>query len=73
MRECIEELKPRLPRGTDLDALATFVLANMEGGVMLSRSYGSVEPFDRTVTQLRQHFALLLAPKAGKAKKTRRR
>ena len=73
VRECIEELKPRLPRGTDLDALATFVLANMEGGVMLSRSYGSVEPFDRTVTQLRQHFALLLAPKAGKAKKTRRR
>jgi len=32
----------------------------MEGGVMLSRSYGSVEPFDRAVTQLRQHFALLL-------------
>jgi TetR/AcrR family transcriptional regulator, transcriptional repressor for nem operon len=63
VRECIEELKPRLPRDTDLDALATYVLAIMEGGVMLSRSYGSVEPFDRTVTQLRQHFQLLLAPK----------
>jgi TetR/AcrR family transcriptional regulator, transcriptional repressor for nem operon len=63
VRECIEELEPRLPRDTDLDALATYVLAIMEGGVMLSRSYGSVEPFDRTVAQLRQHFRLLLAPK----------
>jgi TetR/AcrR family transcriptional regulator, transcriptional repressor for nem operon len=68
VRECIEELKPRLPRNTDLDALATYVLAIMEGGVMLSRSYGSVEPFDRTVAQLRQHFELLLAPKAGNGK-----
>jgi hypothetical protein len=39
--------------------------------VMLSRSYGSVEPFDRTVTQLRQHFRLLLAPKREKAKLTK--
>jgi len=60
VRECLEQLKPKLPRGTDLDALATYVLAVMEGGVMLSRSYGSVEPFDRTVKQLRQHFQLLL-------------
>jgi TetR/AcrR family transcriptional regulator, transcriptional repressor for nem operon len=71
VRECVEELKPRLPRDTDLDALATYVLAIMEGGVMLSRSYGSVEPFDRTVTQLRQHFRLLLAPKREKAKLTK--
>ncbi|HEY8793830.1 MAG TPA: TetR/AcrR family transcriptional regulator [Gemmatimonadaceae bacterium] len=77
VRECVEQLEPRLPRGTDLDALATYVLAVMEGGVMLSRSYGSVEPFDRTVTQLRQHFHLLLGgtpkstrkPKRAKAKK----
>ena len=40
----------------------------MEGGVMLSRSYGSVEPFDRTVKQLRQHFQLLLAPREGEAR-----
>jgi TetR/AcrR family transcriptional regulator, transcriptional repressor for nem operon len=71
VRECVEELKPRLPRDSDLDALATYVLAIMEGGVMLSRSYGSVEPFDRTVTQLRQHFQLLLAPKREKAKLTK--
>jgi AcrR family transcriptional regulator len=74
VRECVAQLEPRLPRGTDLDALATYVLALMEGGVMLSRSYGSVEPFDRTVTQLRQHFRLLLGDRPerkGKPKKTR--
>ena len=71
VRECLEEAKHRLPKGTDLDALATYVLAVMEGGVMLSRSYGSVEPFDRTVKQLRQHFALLVGPKKSAAKKRR--
>ena len=69
VRECVDELEPRLPRNTDLDALSTYVLAVMEGGVMLSRSYGSVDPFDRAVTQLRQHFALLLAPKQASAAK----
>jgi AcrR family transcriptional regulator len=61
VRECVEQLKDRLPPTTDPDALATYVLAVMEGGVMLSRSYGSVEPFDRTVAQLNEHFRLLLA------------
>jgi TetR/AcrR family transcriptional regulator, transcriptional repressor for nem operon len=73
VRECLHDLKPRLPRGTNLDGLATYVLAVMEGGVMLSRSYGSVDPFDRTVTQLRQHFQLLLGAKpAKKIKPTKR-
>ncbi len=69
VRECVEDLRPRLPRGTDLDALATFVLVTMEGGVMLSRSYGSVEPFDQAVRQLRQHFTVLLAAKRSTKKK----
>jgi hypothetical protein len=61
-------MRPALPRRTDLDALATFVLVTMEGGVMLSRSYRSVEPFDRAVAQLREHFRLLLSqPKTKKA------
>ncbi len=67
VRECVEQLKGRLPRRTDLEALATYVLAVMEGGVMLSRSYGSVEPFDRSIAQLREHFRLLLA--SGQAAK----
>jgi TetR/AcrR family transcriptional regulator, transcriptional repressor for nem operon len=58
VRECLEQAT--LPEGTDSEALATFVLAVMEGGVMISRSYGSVEPFDRAVQQLREHFRLLL-------------
>jgi TetR/AcrR family transcriptional regulator, transcriptional repressor for nem operon len=60
VRQCVDQLEPRLPKGTDREALATYVLAVMEGGVMLSRSYGSVEPFDRTIAQLREHFRLLL-------------
>jgi len=60
IRQCLGEMKARLPEGTDAEALATYVLAVMEGGVMISRSYGSVEPFDRTVRQLREHFRLLL-------------
>jgi TetR/AcrR family transcriptional repressor of nem operon len=61
VRECIDQLSDRLPKGTDSEALATYVLVVMEGGVMLSRSYGAVEPFDRAIHQLREHFRLLLA------------
>lgn len=60
VRECVEQMKHRMPPDTDVDALATYVLVVMEGGVMLSRSYRSVEPFDRAVAQLREHFNLLL-------------
>lgn len=60
VQECADQMQDRLPKGTDREALATYVLAVMEGGVMLSRSYGSVELFDRAVLQLRQHFAMLL-------------
>jgi TetR/AcrR family transcriptional regulator, transcriptional repressor for nem operon len=60
VRECVAQMKNRLPRNTDPEALSTYVLAVMEGGVMLSRSFGSVEPFDRAVKQLREHFRLLL-------------
>jgi AcrR family transcriptional regulator len=60
VRECIEAMKPVIPRDTDLDSLATYVLVVMEGGVMLSRSYRSVEHFDRAIAQLREHFRLLL-------------
>jgi TetR/AcrR family transcriptional regulator, transcriptional repressor for nem operon len=64
VRECLEQCRDRLPRSQDLDALATYVLSVMEGGVMLSRSYGDVAPFDLTVSQLKEHFRLLLAEKA---------
>jgi TetR/AcrR family transcriptional regulator, transcriptional repressor for nem operon len=57
IRDCLEDSKTHLPPPTDLDALATMVLAVMEGGVMLSRSSRSVEPFDRAVHALRQQLA----------------
>lgn len=65
VRECLEAMRDRLPPDTDLDTLATYVLAVMEGGVMLSRSYRSVEPFDAAMAQLNEHFRLLL--RAGRA------
>jgi TetR/AcrR family transcriptional regulator, transcriptional repressor for nem operon len=68
VRECLIDMKSSLPRGTDIDALATFILVTMEGGVMLSRSYRSVDPYDSAVAQLRQHFRLLLT--VAKAKKS---
>ena len=61
IRECLKAMEPAIPSGVDLDALATYVLVVMEGGVMLSRSYRSVEPFDRAIAQLREHFRLLLS------------
>src|SRR5580698_5728529 len=61
VRDCLEEAKDRLAESTQLDSLATYVLAVMEGAVMLSRSYGSVEPFDLAIRQLRTHFELLTA------------
>jgi AcrR family transcriptional regulator len=68
VRGCLEEMQDRLPRGTDAEALATYVLAVMEGGVMLSRSYASVAPFDRSVAQLREHFRLLLGARDARAR-----
>ena len=65
VRECLDAMKPALPPGTDTEAVATYVLVVMEGGVMLSRSYRSVEPFDRAIGQLREHFRLLLSKPAA--------
>jgi TetR/AcrR family transcriptional regulator, transcriptional repressor for nem operon len=60
VRDCLDQARDHLLPDTDTEALATFVLAVMEGGVMLSRSYGAVEPFDQAVSQLRRHFRLIL-------------
>jgi AcrR family transcriptional regulator len=65
VRSCLEQVQEQLPAGTNLDALSTYVLAVMEGGVMIGRSYASVEPFDLAVTQLREHFRLLLSHRAS--------
>ena len=66
IRGCLEAARGRFPRATDLDALSTFVLTAMEGGVLQSRSHRRIEPFDQSVAQLRKYFACLLA--GGKKK-----
>jgi TetR/AcrR family transcriptional repressor of nem operon len=71
VRECLEQARDRLIPGLDLDSVATFVLAVMEGGVMLSRSSRSVEPFDRAVGQLREYFNLITAKQATKDSRAR--
>lgn len=59
VERCIEAAGKRIPASTDKRALAEFVLTSMEGGVMQARTYRDVSYFDRTVKQLRDHFALL--------------
>ncbi|MGD9980154.1 MAG: TetR/AcrR family transcriptional regulator [Hyphomonadaceae bacterium] len=59
VERCIDAAGTRLPRGTDKNALAQFVLTAMEGGVMQARTHRDVAYFDRAVKQLREHFELL--------------
>lgn len=57
----IEQASGRLPVGTDSKQLADYVLATMEGAVMLARAYRDFRPFDNAVHQLRDHFDRLIA------------
>jgi TetR/AcrR family transcriptional regulator, transcriptional repressor for nem operon len=67
---CLEQAADRLPADIDRERLSGFVLAVMEGGVMLSRSHRDVKPFDQAVSELRAYFARLLEPaKTTRAKR----
>ena len=59
VEQCLCDAGDALPRDLDREQLAQFVLTVMEGGVMQSRAYGSVVPFDRAVAQLRDYFQRL--------------
>lgn len=61
----LEAARNRFPRDTDFRSLSRFVLTVMEGGVMQSRSYRNVEPFDQSVAQLRDYFERLFAAVAA--------
>ncbi len=58
--ECLEAARGKLPKALDVKTLSRFVLTVMEGGVMQSRSYRSIEPFDQCVNVLRDYFKRLL-------------
>jgi AcrR family transcriptional regulator len=66
VRGCLEAARDRFPPRTDLPALATLVLTTMEGGVLQSRSYRRIEPFDQSVAQLRRYLALLTEKKGSR-------
>ncbi len=51
--QCLEQARERGGLEADPEALATLVLSVMEGAVMQSRTYRSVEPFDASVDTLR--------------------
>jgi TetR/AcrR family transcriptional repressor of nem operon len=56
---CLSSGADRLPRGTDIQGLAEFILTTMEGGVMQARTHRDIAYFDRSVDQLRHHMDLL--------------
>jgi AcrR family transcriptional regulator len=66
VRECLDDDGAGLPRDVDRRALSRFVLAAMEGAVMLARTHRSIEPFDQTIGQLRSHLDGLRRSPKGK-------
>lgn len=62
---CLEQAADRFPADVDRVRLSNFVLAVMEGGVMLSRSHRDVGPFDQAVAELRAYFARLQEGRKG--------
>jgi TetR/AcrR family transcriptional repressor of nem operon len=56
---CLQASAARLPKGTDIQGLAEFILTTMEGGVMQARTHRDIAYFDRSIAQLRRHMTLL--------------
>lgn len=61
IQQCVEEAAGQLPEGTDLQALARFVLVTMEGAVMLTRTSRDITVFDNAIQQLRDYFDRLVS------------
>ena len=64
IRGCLESASDRFAAGTDLQALAEYVLTVMEGAVMQARTYRDVAYFDRAIAQLADHFERLTIKEA---------
>ena len=68
IRTCLDEAADRLPSSVDRDALATFVMTVMEGGLMQARTQRDLSFYDASIEHLRAYFAYLLAePGPGKS------
>lgn len=59
VRDWLDEAADRLPASVDRDALATFVLTVMEGGLMQARTQHDIGYYDASVEHLRNYFAYL--------------
>lgn len=59
VQSCFDAARDRLPPGADTRHLAQFVLTTMEGGVMLSRTYRTLDAFDTAVTTLKDFISTL--------------
>ena len=64
IEDLIDEASDRLPAKTKPTPFGRFVIATMEGAVILARTYRSLEPFDQTVSQLKDYFDRLLKERA---------
>ena len=58
IEECFKTTAKRFPKKTDFRSLARFVLTTMEGGVMLSRTYRTLNAFDSAVAELKNYISL---------------
>jgi hypothetical protein len=57
----LHDAHPPLPSSVDVKSLSRFVLAAMEGAIMLSRAAKSIEPYDATMLHLRSYLQHLAA------------
>jgi len=53
---CLDAAADRLPADLDRAALSRFILTVMEGGIMQARAHRSIEPYDVSVSQLRDYM-----------------
>ncbi len=61
IEECFSAAADRLPPATDPRQLAILALTTMEGGVMLSRTFRTLGPYDAAVSGYRSHVTRLLS------------
>lgn len=59
VERCLDEAGGRIPDGVDRRAVARYALTTMEGGVMLSRAYRDIGPFDQAVAGYRDYLKRL--------------
>lgn len=64
IRDMLIAARERFPAGMDCDALATFILTVMEGGVMQARAHRSLVPFEQSIALLRDYVDRLVASRS---------